>query len=68
MLLGAELYPYVLELGRLVGSINETVAMNTILGWIVMKKKTLSVHSPTDYNTGKIEDFGILKTSRKRIR
>lgn len=49
MLLGAELFPYVLEPGRIVGGINEPVALNTIFGWIVMGK-TLAKQTPSVTN------------------
>lgn len=49
MLLGAELFPHVLEPGRIVGGINEPVALNTIFGWVVMGK-TLASQSPTVTN------------------
>lgn len=45
MLLGAEIFPHVLQTERLVGQINEPVALNTIFGWVLMGKT--SCDSPT---------------------
>nr|CAI5865666.1 unnamed protein product [Callosobruchus analis] len=38
MLIGAELFPQILLPGKLTGSVNEPIAINTIFGWILMGK------------------------------
>lgn len=69
VLLGAEIFPYILQDGRLLGNANEPVALNSVFGWLLMGKYESSEfsHATTLFSTHNedIDNFALDKIIKK---